>query len=428
MKKTILFFAVILTLLPFTSCKQSTDDNTDTRIYPTGSIVWRQDTTIVLDTTYILPQGKSLYIEPGVTVIMNDTTVRPEFIVLGNIYCEGTDAKPITFTVAKQYRDYAHRYKGYWGGIICGYDSEEALLDHVIIEYGGAQTTEKSISYQLGLYKTDSGESVPGFFFCNTNGSFVLENCTFRYNAEDQVYVVGGNSIVAHNTFISPGDDGGDCINYKSGCTADVCYNLIYNGYSTGLKLSNNGGVSPQTHIFCYNNTLVNTGWRRTSVKGGSIWMEKNVYAELYNNLIYDCRFALKHDVGSPEDSRSVYTPNFYFASTATGVTQYGADAVAGQLVGENDIVSTTPGQYDPLFVNFTRQTSMDINCGTTQSGLVPQSWNDSWDFHLSSTSPALTGGTTGFTRHFGKAGIEIDGTEYTSPEPNTYFGAFGQK
>lgn len=47
---------------------------------------------------------------------------------------------------------------------------------------------------------------------------------------------------------------------------------------------------------------------------------------------------------------------------------------------------------------------------------------------YLKSGSPALNGGTKNFTRHFGAKGIIIDGTEYKSPDPNTYFGAFGQK
>jgi hypothetical protein len=44
----------------------------------------------------------------------------------------------------------------------------------------------------------------------------------------------------------------------------------------------------------------------------------------------------------------------------------------------------------------------------------------------LSAGSPALTGGKTTFTRHFGTTGITIDGKEYKSPAPATYFGAYG--
>jgi len=207
---------------------------------------------------------------------------------------------------------------------------------------------------------------------------------------------------------------------------ADIAYNLIYDANTNGLKLSNSGALDPQAHLVIYNNSIVNTGWRRPKVKGGSIWLEANVYAELYNNLDFDCRFACKHDASNVEDPRSVITPNYYFASTTIGVTQYQADSVKGQLRGSHDIVSATAGDKNPMFVNFPIQTTVDINVGTTKSGNVPQTYSSSWNFKLSAGSPALSGGTTNFTRLFGATGIVLDGKEYKSPVPATYFGAFG--
>lgn len=426
MKKLNLLFAALIMLVAFSSCNSSEDN--PGKEYPEGSIVWKKDTTITLKNHFIVPVGTSLYVEEGVTVVMNDTTVRPEIIILGNLYCYGTAAKPITFTVAEPYRKESKRFGRYWGGIICGYDSEEALLNYVTIEYGGAQTTEQSASFQNQLFKTETGEGVPAFHFCNTAGKFVIQNCTFRNNAEDQIYITGGKSIVNNNKFISSGFDGGEAINYKSGCLADIAYNLIYDANSNGFKLSNNGALDPQAHLFVYNNSVVNCGWRRPKVKGGSIWLEMNVYAELYNNMIYDCRWACKRDASNVEDSRSVITPNYYFASTATGVTQYQADAAKGQLVGANDKVSASAGDKNPNFANYFIQSTVDINAGTTKSGNIPQTYNAAWDFRLNTGSPALTGGKTDFARHFAITGLTIDGVEYKSPAPAVYFGAFGAK
>lgn len=419
-----LLFAAIITIVAFSSCDPNED--VQEKVYPAGAIVWKNDTTIT--NHVIIPKGKSLYIEPGVTVTMNDTTVRPEIVILGNLYCEGTAEKPIKFTVAEQYRTEAKRFSRYWGGIICGYDSEEALLNYVTIEYGGAQTTEQSASFQNQLFKTVTGEGVPAFHFCNTAGKFIIQNCTFRNNAEDQIYITGGKSIVMNNKFIASGFDGGEAINYKSGCLADIAYNLIYDANSNGFKLSNNGALDPQAHLFVYNNSVINCGWRRPKVKGGSIWLEMNVYAELYNNMLFDCRWGVKRDASNVEDARSIITPNYLFASTATGVTQYQADAAKGQLVGTNDKVSASAGDKNPLFANFTIQTTVDINAGTTKSGNIPQVYNSAWDFRLGAGSPALTGGKTDFTRHFGTTGITINGVEYKSPAPAAYFGAFGAK
>jgi hypothetical protein len=422
-----LLLTAVLTLVAFTSCDKK-DDVASGKVYPAGSIVWKADTVLTLKKHYIVPEGTSLYIEEGVQIIMADTLVRPEFIVLGNLYCYGTAAKPIRFSVEEKYRTEAKRFARYWGGIICGYKSNEVLLKNTIIEYGGAQTTEESESFKHQLFKTVTGEGVPGFHFCNTAGSVVIDNCTFHNNAEDQIYITGGKSIVTNNKFIASGFDGGEAINYKSGCLADVAYNLIYDANSNGFKLSNNGALDPQAHIVVYNNTIVNSGWRRPKVKGGSIWLELNVYAELYNNLIADCRWACKRDAANPEDARTVITPNYYFASTATGATQYLADAAKGQLLGANDIVSASAGDKNPNFTNYTVQANVDINVGSTKSGNVPQVYNTAWDFHLKTGSPALTGGKTSFNRHFATTTITVDKITYTSPAPSAYFGAFGLK
>ena len=420
-----LLLAAIVAMVTFSSCEKKEEIPVG-KEYPAGSIVWKADTVVTITNHYIVPKGISLFIEEGVQIIMADTIVRPEFIVLGNLYCYGTEAKPIRFSVEEKYRTEAKRFARYWGGIICGYDSKEVLLKNTIIEYGGAQTTEQSESFKHQLFKTTTGEGVPGFHFCNLAGSVVIENCTFHNNAEDQIYITGGKSIVANNKFITSGFDGGEAINYKSGCLADVAYNLIYDANSNGFKLSNNGALDPQAHIFVYNNTLLNCGWRRPKVKGGSIWLELNVYAELYNNLIADCRWATKQDAANVMDARSVITPNYFYASTASGVTQYLADVAKGQLLGANDIVSASAGDKNPNFSNYTPQTTIDINAGTTKSGNIPQVFNTAWNFHLKTGSTALTGGKTSFTRHFATAGITVDGKIYTSPAPEVYFGAFG--
>ena len=153
----------------------------------------------------------------------------------------------------------------------------------------------------------------------------------------------------------------------------------------------------------------------------------------MYNNMVYDCRWGLKHDTEAFEDEKCVITPNYYFASTAEGVEQMQADESEGILNGANDIMSATAGDKDPLFVNFTRQSDININVGANEAG-APQEWNDAWDFHLAAGSPALTGGNTSFTRHYAN-GLTFEGLEgiysqttFVSPAPSAFFGAFGSK
>ncbi len=107
--------------------------------YPKGSLVWSTDTT--LSESVEIPVGTSLYIEPGVTVTCkSEVQVPVEIVVLGNLYCLGTAEKPVTITSDT-------RKPADWGGIICGYNSEEVVLNHVDVAYAGATPTESSASF-----------------------------------------------------------------------------------------------------------------------------------------------------------------------------------------------------------------------------------------------------------------------------------------
>ncbi|MEG1586242.1 MAG: hypothetical protein RR346_05150 [Bacteroidales bacterium] len=409
--------------------KNDNNNQTESTIYPKGSIVWKKDTTVILEDHFLVAAGKSLYVEEGATIIASNNDIKPEIVVLGNLYCMGTAQKPITFTVEESSKN--DRFSRNWGGIICGYDSKEVYMNYTTVEYGGAQTTDNSLSYIHKLFKTETGEGVPAFHFCNPDGSFVITNSTFRNNAEDHIYITGGKSIISYSRFISNGYDGGEAINYKSECLADIAFNLVYDANTNALKLSNSGFTNLQSHLYCYNNTLLNNGWRRPKVKGGSIWLEQNVIAKLANNLIADCRWGLKQSVEIPMAASSVITPNYYFASTEVGVNQMQADSQQGILNGAQDIMSNFAGDKNPLFSNFTQQADIDINV-SANSGNIPAEFNNEWAFTLTAGSPALNGGETNFTPHFAANPIVFNGLENIlenkcySPLPASYFGAFG--
>ena len=280
--------------------------------YPKGSLVWTKDTT--LSESVEIPVGTSLYIEPGVTVTCkSEVQVPVEIVVLGNLYCMGTAEKPVTFTSdTKKTED--------WGGIICGYNSEEVVLNHVDLSYAGASPTESSASFQNKLFKTTIDGGVPAFHFCNVNGKFVIADSFFHDNYNDQTYFTGGNGVIVNNIFADSGNaaDGGEAINVKAGCKLDVANNVIYNACTNAFKLSNAGNseVIPLTEMTVYNNTIVDCGWRRSkNKKGGSVWVEKAAKPVFVNNLVYDCGYGMKQpkqDGADMEHSR--LTPNYDYA------------------------------------------------------------------------------------------------------------------
>lgn len=403
--------------------------------YPQGALVWTKDTT--LTESVEIPIGTSLYIEPGVKVTCkSDVQVPIEIVVLGNLYCMGSAQKPVVFTSDTQKPES-------WGGIICGYNAEEVVLNHVEVAYAGATPTESSASFQNHLFKTTIDGGVPAFHFCNVNGKFVIANCFFHDNYNDQTYFTGGKGIIINNIFADSGNaaDGGEAINVKAGCKLDIANNLIYNACTNAFKLSNAGNSEtiPLTEMTVYNNTMVNCGWRRSkNKKGGSVWVEKAAKPVFVNNLIYDCRYGLKQpkqDGADMEHSR--LTPNYYYASTDIGVAQMAKGANLG-IWFDTDIKSSVAGQLNPLFKSFTQNENMNINCeiDKVENG-APLAFNKAWNFALQTGSPALTGGVTDVERIFPnglpffgmKKVIFFDNSNdqnyyFTAPQPNGCFGA----
>jgi len=374
--------------------------------------IWNKNSTVYVSGDIIIPEGKSLTIEEGVTVIM-DPNAKPEIIVKGNLYSMGTAANPVRITGPAETRK-PDSWGQVWGGILGAQSCQELLLDHTIIELGGATTTEASTSVKMGLYKAKAGENLPAIWFSNTKGKLVMTNSVIRNFQDDATYLEGGELIITRNKFYSTGNKGGEGVNIKSGVLADVSYNLFFSNNTNALKLSNAGGRTPQAHVVAYNNTIINTGWRRPDIKGGSVWLESSVYAEIYNTLFANTRFGIKQDTKNKPDSRSKSSNNLYYGYTASAVTGFTPNN-GDILSGTNDIISTTPQANDPKFKNY----PLDNN-------LMSFIFNDAWDFHLLPGSPAFGKGSVVITRNFPK-GITINNILYESPEPASYIGAFGQ-
>lgn len=400
-------------------CKKDNDSNggpdpDNKGISGQVSGIWTKGKTYTVTGHLEIPEGMSLTIQEGVKVVMSDSIIAPEIIIRGNLYCMGTEANPVLFTVPDAWKTEAHLYGNLWGGMVSAPSSQEIVLQHTIMEYGGAATTEESPSVKAGLYKATAGKHLPALYYSNVNGKFIVVNSIFRNFYDDGLYLEGGKAIIAGNGFYAIGAPADDAINLKSGVLADVAFNFFYSPNTSAIKLSNEGERSPQLYIIGYNNTIINGGWRRPTIKGGSIWLENGAHADLYNNLLVNDRFGIKRDKGNPEDNRSKFYNTFYYGYTQQAVDQFqpGDEIIAGI----DDIIGTHAGENDPKFVNYPLSTD-----------LYNADYNTTWDFHLLPTSPALNKGKTDFTRHFAD-GIVVNGVTYKSPAPAAYIGAYGTK
>ncbi len=411
MKTLKLLFIFIAALSLLNSCEKDEVVPKDAT-FEGGDVsgVWAKNSTYTVEGHIIVPEGQTLTIEEGVTVIMADTSLKIEILVYGNLYCKGTSENPVKITIPENLRTTANAMKGLWGGILCTTTSGEVLLDNTIVEYAGAVTTEESPSVQRGLYKAEAGERLPALWTSNTQGKIVVKNSTIRNMAEDCFYLEGGKIIIMNNTFHTSGVSGGEAVNIKSGCIADVAFNLFYSPNTNAIKLSNADLREPQATVNAYNNTMLNCGWRRPSVKGGSVWLENNVNAKIFNNLIANCRFGAKNDKA---DARSIYDYNLYYGFNQTCVDQF--QTTSSKVVrGEHDVAGTTAGATDPKFVNYPLNNDM-----------FSSEFNTSWNFKLQSGSPAIGKGTTSISGNL-TSGISVAGVTYKSPAPSTTIGAFG--
>ena len=405
--------------------------------------VWGKYTTISVNSQIFVPEGKTLTIEEGVEVIISadaqdNNNTKIEFIVEGNLFCYGTKDAPVIFSVPSGNRDKKTSGR-HWGGIIGGTNCQAILLENVLIEYTGAITTASSPSVTKGLFKAGGGDGMVAFNTNNPAGKYVINNSTFRYTGEDAIYVQGGECIFMNNLFYANGNEGGEGINVKAGCKVDAAFNIMYSPNTNAFKLSNSGfgGDRYLAQINAYNNTIINSGWRRDpgKPKGGSIWAESG-HVNIFNNLIVNCMFGSKapnFGAGGEEGvtNTSVIDYNFYASGTAGSnipqhiqngtVTAYDGfkSGVKDVVYGENSIYGTAAGDNDPKFVSFPFMSNsvLDIH------------FDESWNLRLQAGSPALNASKvrTGFTPYFSTNGLTVNGKTYKSPVPANYFGAFGQ-
>ena len=437
--------AVLLGGFCLTACSDDDEvsvkqETTETELIVSG--VWKSGEVVHLDRHLVIPEGQSLTIEPGVTVIVSEkgvgvNHVPVEIAVKGNLYVLGTAEKPVTFTVDPALRTSENTFKGLWGGIVAYESCQEMALDHVIIEYTGAQVIEGSPAAIAGIY-TAGDDMYPQVTTNNINGNYALTNSIIRNGASDGIYMMGGNGIITNNTFIANGYTGGEAVNLKAGVKADVAGNVMFSPNTNGLKLSSSGQSETrgQLKATAYNNTILNAGWRRDGEKGGCIYVEKNALVTVVNNLMVNCKFRAmtpkytdpnKSDAGY--DDRSVIDYNFYASGSQT--TPIVGDATVGNSaegyamsnknyspnVDTHSLISSPDKLLDPAFVAF------PIN----SVGLTAFALDGNWDLHLAAGSPALQGANGSVTPYFAN-GLTIGSRTYTSPAVQPYFGALGTK
>jgi hypothetical protein len=153
--------------------------------------------------------------------------------------------------------------------------------------------------------------------------------------------------------FYTTGVTGGEAMNFKSGCLADLAYNLVYSCNTNAFKLSNAATVTRRHTLLPITTpwlTPAGEGLPQKVVRFG--W--KPPYVLICTTILFaNTRYGIKRDPKKLEDSRSKNDYNWYYGFDQTTVNQFQVgsnDIVPG---GTNDVRGTTAGQNDPKFVNY---------------------------------------------------------------------------
>lgn len=470
MKFKSLFICAAIMSTTFAACSSDSDSDFDgdnggnggdkvptTEISGNVEGTWEANSVIKVSGHIVVPEGKTLTIKEGVQVIFSDNGVGVnhvpiEFTVNGNLYCEGTAENPVLLSVDESKRTAENTFAGLWGGIVASETCGEMVIDHTIIEYTGGQVKEGSPAATNGVYEAGD-DAYPQITTNNINGKYVVTNSILRNGWSDGIYLMGGNAIIANNTFAANGYDGAEAVNVKAGCVVDVANNVMFSPNTNGLKLSSSGqsDTRAMAKIQAYNNTIINAGWRRDSDKGGCVYVQENAAVHVFNNLMVNCKFrAMTPDLdqpASPEDGRyddvnSVIDYNYYASGSQKVDPNYvykrgieyswegynyeedgkPFDEYDVEKVDKHSVIATEEDSKDPLFVNF------PIN----EVSLTEYVYNDAWDFHVQAGSAVLNGAYSGndakMAPLFGTEGLTVNQKVYTSPRVEARFGAYGTK
>ncbi len=311
-------------------------------------------------------KGDTLSVQPGATI---NIPANHAFYIQGTIISQGTQAKPVVFQspVAQP---------GQWGGFQC--DSAQAVTFKwtKILWAGGPDSTGStrqtiSVSTPINVDVEDSW-----FLGGQDNGIGVYSTA---------------NVTILRNTIEGEGTTDGEAIDFHSGVTGTVAYNVIWGGAGSAIKVFTSSTIkNPQTNVTVYNNTCVDNGFRRGAAEPGrGILVDAFSLGNFYNNLLVNNYYGL--DITPTSDYTNVKYGNNYFYATVDSLVANFYPAGSKGVPQSTDIISQTTGANDPMFVNYSPPPNPSLR-------FIPTAF----DFHLKAGSPAIGKGNPTYNNDIG--------------------------
>jgi hypothetical protein len=418
-----------------------------------GTMLANQTYTVSGDIT--INAGDTLLIQKGVKINMTNGA---NFIVNGDLISLGTKDAPVTITDPRRTKTTGSSvlgvdsaYQGGWGGIYCSPTANLVVIKWTHLDFGGAAL--KALPF-TGANSLKAGDQYV-LYFTNTNGVCIMEDSWIYGSPDDATRFYGGHYNLMRNTLEKCGSNGGDGFNAKGSAVGNMCYNLIIGGATNGQKTASDGTTAGECQFVMYNNTFVNDGFRNSGTFGarsGSVEIENNSRALVYNNLMVNCEFGVRI-AGGPGGAKvyladTTSSSSVLITKTATDYNLFYGDnaAITGQFIPTNiaHAVVTHPqphgipnmaaflgasytfgtlydgsslvGKNSPMFVNFPLPEAT--------GAWITQASVDAYNFRLGAGSPAIGAGTTSAVivapitagipvdLNFGSGGITLPGKD----------------
>lgn len=365
----------------------------------TVELVGEMRGTLIAGKTYelvgdlIIPEGEAIIAEAGVTIIAvgDGGDIGPEITINGAFHSLGTAANPNLLTVPEELRTHANRFAGLWGGLQGSETTASIVLKWTRMEFTGGEG---------GAGTPRAGRIRYGIWTLSDQTEVVIEDSWFYGSKDDFYRPVGGKLNIVRNVFEEMGEDGGDIINVKGGTVGNIAYNLVIGAATNSFKPSDDGESTIQSTMGIYNNTILNSGFRRAGLnRGANINFENGARGFAYNNILVNNKRGIRV-LDDADLTNITIDHNLYYATHKELSDEFvptDSEGSTQQVLGSNNIFDG-PGDNNPLFVdyNIDLYSMGDYNAGETQ----PLEMNivGPWNFRLQNGSPAIGAGTTDFT------------------------------
>jgi hypothetical protein len=333
--------------------------------------------------------GDTLLLQSGVTCYMLSTNIAAFGTlvhVMGSLISNGTQSQPNAFTV--QGKQPGIQAQASWGGFLC--DSAKVVsFKWTRIDYTGGPDAQGNPRQVIRFNANAAGTD-----------SLIIDDCWLDWGSDDGCKVYGGTGEILRNTIDGIGSTDGEAINIKNGWHGDIAYNVVWEPAGSCIKIeSSTTNLTEITKVNVYNNTCVNSGFRRLGEMGYGVLVDAGGQAQVWNNLIINCRNSIF--MGPDADTSNSHFGNNLFYTTTDSTSGIGrifpTDGVVDRMHSSTDLVNVNPmlTAFDSSYAALTAPT-------------------DNNNYRPKSGSPVFGKGTSSFnTTSAGKGDVDLGA--YTS-------------